>query len=73
MVPKRGRTTTDRNRVKRRLRELVRLHILPILPSLDVVIYARVEAYDAPFEKLRADLLKGMREMVRALGETERA
>ena len=72
MVPKRGRTTTDRNRLKRRLRELVRLRILPVLRPLDLVVYARVEAYDASFEELQHDLLKGVRGVVRNLEEIER-
>jgi ribonuclease P protein component len=56
VVPKRGRTTVDRNRLKRRLRELVRLYILPSASAIDVVIRARDEAYAASFPDLRGDL-----------------
>ena len=56
IVPKRGRTGVARNRLKRRLREIVRTRVLPALPALDVVIRARDEAYDAPFDTLRLEL-----------------
>ena len=71
-MPKRGRTTTDRNRLKRRLRELTRLHVLPHLILIDMVIYARVEAYDASFAELRQDLLDGVRRMSRVLTQNDR-
>lgn len=60
VVPKRRRVTADRNRLKRRLRELVRLHILYALPPLDLVIYARAEAYEASFQDLRQDVLRAV-------------
>jgi len=50
----------DRNRLKRRLRELARIELLPALasqPPLDVAIRARVEAYRATFDGLRQDVL----------------
>lgn len=50
----------DRNRLKRRLRELARLELLPALrtaASVDLAIRARREAYDASFDALRADVL----------------
>lgn len=56
IVPKRGRTGVARNRLKRRLREIVRTRLLPILPALDVVIRARDEAYDVPFDVLALEL-----------------
>jgi ribonuclease P protein component len=58
IVPKGGRTTIDRNRVKRRLRELIRLYLLPAAESVDLVVRARDEAYSASFEDLRLDLMK---------------
>lgn len=60
VVPKRRRTTIDRNRLKRRLREVVRLHVLPVLQPLDLVISARPEAYDASFVDLQREVLKGI-------------
>jgi ribonuclease P protein component len=61
VVPKRRRTTADRNRLKRRLREILRVHVLPGLQPMDVVIYARLEAYDAAFADLQRELLEGVR------------
>jgi ribonuclease P protein component len=50
-----------RNRLKRRMKEIARIDLLPILPigsgSLDLLLRARPEAYDASFNELRAELL----------------
>jgi ribonuclease P protein component len=45
-----------RNRLRRRLRELVRRRLLPGLASMDLVIRARAGAYRAEFRDLAADL-----------------
>jgi ribonuclease P protein component len=49
-----------RNRVKRRLREIVRRDVLPRLENagvmIDVLVRARREAYAAPFAELRQEL-----------------
>jgi ribonuclease P protein component len=58
-VPRHRHSAVDRNRLKRRLRELVRIELLPSLrecPALDVAIRARREAYAAPVDALRADV-----------------
>jgi ribonuclease P protein component len=55
-VPKHQQSSVARNRLKRRLRELVRLHLLPDAPSADIVIRARREAYSASFDALSADV-----------------
>jgi ribonuclease P protein component len=55
-VPKHKHTSVERNRLKRRLRELVRTELLPALRSgspVDVVVRAGSDAYDASFEELR--------------------
>lgn len=56
VVPKHRRRVADRNRLKRRLRELGRTRVLPRLQGcglgLDVLIRARAEAYDASFQAL---------------------
>ena len=67
IVAKRGRTTTDRNRLKRRLRELIRLRLLPILQAVDVVVQARPEAYDATFAELESQLLGAVEKILRSL------
>ena len=69
VVAKRGRTTTDRNRLKRRLRELARLRLLPILQAVDLVVQARPEAYDATFADLESQLLGAVERTLRILRE----
>lgn len=56
VVPRHGQTAVLRNRLKRRLRELVRLRMLRELPAVDVVIRARREAYDVAFAALRDEV-----------------
>jgi ribonuclease P protein component len=60
IVPKHGRRIVDRNRLKRRLREIGRRHILPQLDdggtSADVLIRARGRAYGADFESLAREV-----------------
>jgi ribonuclease P protein component len=61
IVPRHRQTAVDRNRVKRRLRELLRAEVLPMLRQrapLDVVVRAAPEAYAADFETLRADVTR---------------
>ena len=56
IVPKHKHNIIERNRVKRRLRELVRINLLPGLQRIDVLIRAKPEAYDSSFAELAADL-----------------
>jgi len=56
VVPKYRHSAVDRNRLKRRLREVVRTSVLGILPSVDVVIKARPNAYAAAFSTLAEEL-----------------
>jgi ribonuclease P protein component len=58
VVPRYSGSAVDRNRLKRRLRELVRIRLLSIISSVDVVIRARSEAYAASFEALEADITR---------------
>jgi ribonuclease P protein component len=61
----------ERNRVKRRLREVSRTRLLPTLADAgvagDVVIRARPEAYAASFEALVRQLERAAREVRRIL------
>lgn len=59
VVPKHGRSIVERNRLKRRLREIVRLNILQRIPSVDMIVRARPEAYSASFGTLERELLSG--------------
>lgn len=60
VVPKHKRRIVERNRVKRRLREIGRTVVLPALDGagvpLDVLLRARPEAYGASFAELRDEL-----------------
>ena len=56
VVPKHRRKIVERNRVKRRLRELVRIGLLPSLGGVDLLIRAKPEAYDSTFEQLAGDM-----------------
>ena len=46
-----------RNRVRRRLREVYRLHESQFAPGWDIVVVARSKSVDAPFEKLTKSYL----------------
>ena len=46
-----------RNRVRRRLRELYRLHKAELLPGYDLIVVARVRAVDMPYAKLEKQYL----------------
>ncbi len=56
IVPKHGRDIVDRNRLKRRLRELVRTTALPHLAPQDVVIRVLPGAYALSWEALAAEM-----------------
>lgn len=53
IVPKYSHNSVERNLVKRRLREIVRQDMLPLLSSVDVVVRALPSAYRASFADLR--------------------
>lgn len=61
VVPLHRHKVVERNRLKRRLREIARLDLLPMLDELglerDVLLRARREAYDAEFSNLRDELI----------------
>jgi ribonuclease P protein component len=56
IVPRHQSSAARRNRLRRRLREILRRDVLRILPSVDLVIRARRAAYSASFAVLRAEL-----------------
>jgi ribonuclease P protein component len=60
IVPKHGRKIVERNRLKRRLREIGRREVLPVMDASsrrgDLLIRARRAAYDAEFGQLRLDV-----------------
>ena len=62
IVPKHRHGIVDRNRLKRRLREIGRREVLPRLRStgveVDLLVRARREAYEVGFEELRRELVE---------------
>lgn len=60
VVPKHRRSAVERNRLKRRLREIGRTSVLPYLDRagrrIDIMIRARPEAYSASYAELREEL-----------------
>ena len=73
VVPRFGRNAVDRNRLKRRVREIVRLHLLdaPELVGGAFVIRTRPSAYERRFEELRSELL-GTLERIAARRDSQR-
>ncbi len=58
IVPRFAHTAPQRNRLRRRLREICRRAVLPALaPPLDVAVRAREAAYEARFELLRKEIV----------------
>ncbi|HVH67396.1 MAG TPA: ribonuclease P protein component [Gemmatimonadales bacterium] len=55
VVPRYQFTAVARNRLRRRLREILRRQ-LASLPAVDLVVRAKRAAYAAPFAMLRAEL-----------------
>ena len=58
IVPLFQSSAVARNRLRRRLREILRRDVLPLpqLPAIDLVIRAKRVTYAAPFAALRAEL-----------------
>ena len=59
IVPKHGRSIVERNRLKRRLREIVRLSVLKRIPPVDMIVRAQPDAYTASFALLERELSTG--------------
>ena len=61
IVPKFGHIIVERNRLRRRIREIVRVRMLPVLaqsPPTDVLVRALPRAYSATFEVLEREIEK---------------
>lgn len=56
ITPRFGRSAVARNRLRRRLREHARRRLMPQLPAIDLLIRARVPAYEAAPTQLGRDL-----------------
>ena len=65
VVPRYKHSAVDRNRLKRQLRELVRLEWLPRLPVMDVVIKAIPPAYERNYDALRDEMRQAAERLAR--------
>jgi len=65
VVPRYKHSAVARNRLKRRLRELVRLEWLPILPAMDVVVRVIPPAYERDFDSLRSEVRQAGQRLAR--------
>jgi ribonuclease P protein component len=63
IVPKYKHNSVERNRLKRRLRELVRTELLPALRPMDVVLRVAPHAYQRDFDALRDEIRKAARQL----------
>ena len=71
MVPRYKHTAVARNRLKRRLRELSRLRLLPADIAADVVVRVRPEAYEASFDALVLDIGRALDQLRRWAGSSD--
>jgi ribonuclease P protein component len=56
IVPKFGHTIVERNKLRRRIREIARTVLLPTLGARDVLIKALSSAYGTEFQALHDEL-----------------
>ena len=63
VVPRFQFTAVARNRLRRRLREVLRREALATLPPVDLVVRTKRVAYAATTSVLRAELTDGMRQV----------
>ena len=56
VVPRFGESAVARNRLRRRLREILRRDLVRTLPPVDLVVRSKQSAYSARFAALRAEL-----------------
>ena len=58
VVGKHRHSIVERNRLRRRLRELVRTKLLPAIGGMDLVVRSLPSAYDASFDTLLMEIEK---------------
>ena len=63
IIPRFRQSAVARNGIKRRLRELSRIRILPSGLAADIVIRIRPEAYAAQFEQLASDVDRALAQL----------
>ena len=63
IVPKHRHSAVERNKLKRRLRELIRLHVLPHVKDLQLVVRTMPDAYNASMQELAAEISNGLHQL----------
>lgn len=63
IVAKHGHTIIERNRLRRRLRELARTKVIPNLSRIDIVVRTLMSAYEASFDVLMKEVEKIAQEL----------
>jgi len=58
VVSKQGHTVVERNRLRRRLRELARIRIIPVTGAIDIMIRSLSSAYTLTFQQLAGEIDK---------------
>ena len=56
VVGKHGHTIVERNRLRRRLRELARVKLIPAVKRMDIVLRVSPSAYEASFSVLAEEI-----------------
>lgn len=56
VVAKHGHSIVERNRLRRRLRELVRTTLIPVAAGNDVIVRSMPAAYETSFDQLRLEV-----------------
>ena len=64
IVPKHRHSAVERNKLKRQLREIIRLHVLWKMKDLQLVIRTSPGAYDASLEQLTMEILSGVNQLL---------
>jgi len=65
VVPRFKQSAVARNRLKRRLKELARVRLLPADLRADVVLRIRPDAYKAAFDVLATDITRALEQLTR--------
>ena len=61
-VPRRLGPAVDRNRIKRKLREAVRIHIAELGPGWDLVLHPRAQALKLPMPEMKRTMTRLFRD-----------
>jgi ribonuclease P protein component len=71
VVPRYKHSAVDRNTLKRRLREIVRLEWLAVPPPIDVVLRVTPPAYERDFDALQREMRQLLAKLLTAWPRTD--